>query len=59
MDSGLECAFTALRSAAEALAEHFAEKGDDVGFELLDELLSAQHMLLVIFDDGLRARATK
>ena len=51
MDYSLECALHAQRSAAERLAEHFANRNDDKGFELFDELLDAQHMLLVVMND--------
>jgi hypothetical protein len=47
------------REAAEALAEHFAEKNDSVGFALLDELLEYQHMALIVLNDGLRASQRK
>jgi hypothetical protein len=59
VDFSLECALHAQRSAAERLAEHFADRNDDKGFEMLDELLSSQHMLLVIFNDGLRRAQRK
>jgi hypothetical protein len=52
---GLECALTAQRAAAEALAEHFADKNDDKGFALFDEVLSASHMVLVVMNDQIRA----
>jgi hypothetical protein len=51
MEYSLECALHAQRAAAEKLAEHFAEKNDDKGIELFDELLSAQQMILVVMND--------
>jgi hypothetical protein len=54
MDFSLECALHAQRSAAEKLAEHFANRNDDTGFELFDELLDAQHMLLIVMNDQKR-----
>jgi hypothetical protein len=56
---GLECALTAQRAAAEALAEHMAEKNDDKGFALFDEVLEASHMVLVVMNDMLRAKQVK
>jgi len=52
---GLECALTAQRHAAERLAEHFADKNDDKGFALFDEVLDASHMVLVVMNDQIRA----
>jgi hypothetical protein len=51
VEYSLECALTAQRAAAEALAEHFVEKNDCKAMELFDELLDAQHMLLIIMND--------
>jgi hypothetical protein len=56
---GLECALTAQRAAAEALAEHMAEKNDDKGFALFDEVLEASHMVLVVMNDQIRAAQRK
>lgn len=39
---------------ATALAEHFAEKNDDAGFELLDELLDYQIMSIRVLNDAWR-----
>ena len=39
VDAGLQVCLDKYHGAAEALAEHFAQKNDDAGFELLDELL--------------------
>jgi hypothetical protein len=51
VDFSLECALHAQRSAAEKLAEHFCERNDDKAMELFDELLEAQHMILIVMND--------
>lgn len=59
MDFSLECALHAQRDAAERLAEHFLNKNDDKAMELFDDVLDAQHMLLIILNDGLRSAQRK
>ncbi|MGA7511334.1 MAG: hypothetical protein WBW46_00480 [Candidatus Sulfotelmatobacter sp.] len=59
MEYSLNAALHSLRSSAEALAEHFETRGDERGFEMLEELLDAQHMILVLMNDGLRAAREK
>jgi hypothetical protein len=56
---GLECALTAQRAAAASLAEHMADKNDDKGFALFDEVLEASHMVLVVMNDQIRAAQRK
>ena len=41
MEYSLNAALHSLRSSAEALAEHFETRGDERGFEMLEELLDA------------------
>jgi len=54
MDGGVQICLEKHREAAEALAEHFAEKNDDAGFELLDELLDYQVMAIRFLNDAWR-----
>jgi len=54
MDAGLQVCLDKHREAAEALAEHFAKKNDDAGFELLDELLDYQIMAIRVLNDAWR-----
>jgi len=51
----LEICLDKHREAAEALAEHFAEKNDAAGFELLDDLLDYQIMSIRFLNDAWRA----
>jgi hypothetical protein len=54
MDAGVQICLEKHRESAEALAEHFAEKNDDKGFQLLDELLEYQTMALRVLNDAWR-----
>jgi hypothetical protein len=54
MDAGLKVCLDKHHEAAEALAEHFAQKNDDAGFELLDELLEYQIMSIRVLNDAWR-----
>jgi hypothetical protein len=54
MDAGLQVCLDKHREAAEALAEHFMDKNDDYGMELLDEVLEYQFMALRVLNDAWR-----
>ena len=54
MDAGLQVCLDKHREAAEALAEHFAKKNDDVGFAMLDELLEYEFMAIRVLNDAWR-----
>jgi hypothetical protein len=58
VDFSLECALHAQRDAAERLAEHFVDKNDTRAMELFDELLDAQHMLLILMNDWKKQHGT-
>jgi hypothetical protein len=50
--ASLELALEKQRESATALADHFAAKNDDKGFELLDELLDYQVMFIRLLNDA-------
>jgi hypothetical protein len=50
--ASLEIALEKQRESATALADHFANKNDDMGFELLDELLDYQLMFISLLNDA-------
>jgi hypothetical protein len=54
MDAGLQVCLDKHREAAEALAEHFAQKNDDAGFAMLDELLEYEFMAIRVLNDAWR-----
>jgi hypothetical protein len=52
MDAGIRVCLDKHHEACEALMEHFADKNDDRGIELLDEVLEYQFMTLRVLNDA-------
>ena len=54
MDAGVQVCLDKHREAAEALAEHFAQKNDEHAMILFDEVLEYECMMLRVLNDAWR-----